>query len=120
MNRMSNLRELDALVTEIASLVYRSPPMPGWDRVTLHARSNPDGSTTGYAFDFHLKNGTLDRGSAPPEAIEDEIRRLARRHWSASEPRWTAMHITVTEAGKVQADWEYSEAYQVGDVLKRG
>jgi len=117
---MSNLRELDSLLTQMAALVYRSPPMRDWDRVTLHARSNPDGSTTGYAFDFHLKNGQLDRGSAPPEAIEDEIRTLARRHWSASDPRWAAMHLTVTEAGQVHADWEYAEDYQVGDVLKRG
>jgi hypothetical protein len=117
---MSNLGELDSLMTQIAALVYRSPPMPAWARVTLHARSNPDGSTTGYAFDFHLKNGQLDRGSAPVEAVEDEIRKLARRHWSASDPRWTAMHLTVTEAGQVHADWEYAEDYQVGDVLKRG
>ena len=66
---MSDLSRLDALMTEIAGLVYQSVPMPGWRTVTLHAYYTPDGSVSGHDFDHLLEDGRLDQSSGPSRSL---------------------------------------------------
>lgn len=117
---MTSLNELDQLLSDIAALVYRTVPFAEWQQATLHAKYTPDGSVSGHDFDYLLADGRVDRGSSPSRSETDRIEELTERHWALSQPRWFAMHLRVTRDGKVHADWEYKDDYQVGDIMRRG
>ena len=116
---MTSLQELDRLLSDIAALVYRTVPVPDWQQAILHAKYTPDGSVSGHDFDYVLADGRVDRGSSPSLPEVRQIREITRQHWTQSQPRWYAMHLTVSKDGKVHADWEYKEDYQVGDIIQR-
>lgn len=117
---MASLQELDSLFAEVAGLVYRTVPVPAWRSATLHAKYTPDGLVSGHDFDYQLDNGEIDQGTIPPLAAIREIKASTRKHWEASTPRWYALHLTVTQEGKMQAEWEYVDEYTEGDILRRG
>lgn len=116
---MSDLTRLDALMTEIAGLVYQSVPMPDWRTVTLHAYYTPDGSVSGHDFDYLLEDGQLDRSSGPSTEMLRQISDATEKHWAASQPRWYAMHLVVSRDGKISTNWEYKDNYQEGDIMRR-
>lgn len=120
MNSVATLREQDQLLTEIAGLVYRCAPTTPWKGITLHAKYTPDGSVGSHEFDVELADGRVDRTHFPPMELYRQTSTLTERHWSLSQPRWFAMHLRVTRDGRVHADWEYTDDYQIGDIMRRG
>lgn len=115
---MTSLQELDRLLSDVAALVYRTVPVQDWQQAILHAKYTPDGSVSGHDFDYVLADGRVDRGSSPSLPEVRQIREITRKHWTLAQPRWYAMHLTVSKDGKVQADWEYKDDYQVGDIIR--
>jgi hypothetical protein len=121
---MHPLAALDDVLSELATVLYQSCPVSNWSRLLLYSKYTPDGSISAHDYDYHLDDGTVDRGSAPDAATEQRIDQLTRRHWRLTQDlgqaRWFKMTVTVHRDGRFSADFEYRDDYKDEDIVRRG
>jgi hypothetical protein len=122
-DEMVNLASLDEVLTELATTLYATCPLPDWKRLKLYAKYSPDGEVSGHNYDYELDRGVIDRGSAPKATDRIAIRALTLRHWRLAQemgqPRWFKMTVTVERSGKYSVDFEYKDDYKETDMLER-
>jgi Protein of unknown function, DUF600 len=118
------LVQLDNLITDIASEIYRSVPIQEWRSATMYAKYTPDASVSGHDFDYVSQDGAVDQSQAPSNSELIRISKATRHHWQLTQdlgqPRWYKMTVTVERTGQFSVDFEYKDDYQVGDIMKRG
>jgi hypothetical protein len=115
---------LDPITTDISSTLYQSAPNIDWQSIKYVAKYAPDGSVSGHDYDYHLSDGTVNRGASPDRTSERALMEMTRNHWQTTQdlglPRWYKMIVTVNRDGKFSVDFEYNDNYTDEDMMKRG
>ena len=120
---MNALSQLDAVITEIGTLLFAAVPFSEWEAVIMYSRYTPDASTSAHAFDFLLPDGRIDKGASPLEPMLTNLENATKKHWQETQnlgqPRWYKMILTIQRTGKFNVEFEYRDDYKEGDIMKQ-
>lgn len=120
---LGTLKELDAVLAELAATLYREAPLQHWEQQRLVARYTPDGGVGSHEYAYTLQGGTVEHGQSPESgAARAAVRELTRKHWDRSaalgQPRWYQLTLTLDRNGHYRTEFEYSDAYETGDIMR--
>lgn len=120
---LGTLKELDAVLAELAATLYREAPLPHWEQQRLIARYTPDGGVGSHEYIYTLQDGREEHGQSPASgAARAAVRELTRKHWDQSaalgQPRWYQLTLTLDRQGKYRTEFGYSDAYETGDIMR--
>ena len=120
---LGTLKELDAVLAELAATLYREAPLQNWEQQRLIARYTPDGGVGSHEYVYTLQDGRQEHGQSPASgAARAAVRELTRQHWDRSaalgQPRWYQLTLTLDRKGKYSTEFGYGDTYETGDIMR--
>lgn len=119
---MASLASLDEALQRVALALAKSTTPGHWRSLELRARYAPDASVSRHEFVLVRPDGSVDEGFLPGASARAAVYAATRDHWDISRQlgpsAWFVMTVHLTAEGQVRADFQYSDHYVPGDVVR--
>jgi hypothetical protein len=117
-----DFQALDQATVNVAQAVHSSAPVQDWQEAIISVVIPPHGQSMRLQYAYVLPGEKVERGLLPDPEGDQALQEAARAHWQLTQdlgqPRWFAMTVRVSRAGKFSTELEYNDNYQEGDMFK--